>query len=80
MSNLEILNSAFSDVFSVNEEKLNESFINVNVDGWDSIRHLTLVTAIEDAFDIMFDPEDIIAITSYKTAKEVLSSKYGIEL
>lgn len=79
MNNIEKLNSIFMEIFSVEKSKLNEEFSNTNVEGWDSIRHLSLTVHIEDAFDLMFDPEDILAITSYENAKNVLSSKYGIQ-
>ena len=39
-------------------ERLNEVFQDVfgddDIDGWDSLRHITLLAAIEDEFDIEF--------------------------
>jgi len=35
-----------------------------NVDLWDSLTHILLMTSIEERFSIMIDPEDIIALTS----------------
>jgi hypothetical protein len=34
---------------------------------------------MEDAFDIMFDPEDIMDMTSYAKGKEILA-KYDVTL
>lgn len=79
MTNSEKLNKIFCEVFSVEESALNGNFNNCNVDGWDSVRQLSLTTAIEDAFDIMLDAEDILEFTSYDNAKKVLA-KYDIEL
>lgn len=79
MNNIEKLNAIFIEVFSTEACKLNDDFTNMNIEGWDSIRHLSLTAQIEDEFDIMFDPEDIIALTSYNCAKQILSSKYDIE-
>ena len=79
MTNLEKLNTIFCEVFSVEEPALNESFNNKNVEGWDSVRQLSLTTAVEDEFDIMLDAEDILEFTSYENAKQVLA-KYEIEL
>ena len=50
-----------------------------SVDGWDSVRQLSLTSSLEDTFDIMLDPEDIISCNSYEAAKSMLS-KYEIEL
>ena len=45
--------------------------------GWDSVGHMGLVSALEDAFGIMLDPEDIFAMSSYSGSLDVLR-KYGI--
>ena len=67
------------EVFSVEENALNSDFDNKNVDGWDSVRQLNLTAMVEDTFDIMLDPEDIMAFTSYDNAKGILK-KYEIAL
>jgi acyl carrier protein len=77
MTNLEKMNSIFCEVFSVDAEVLNGQFDNQSVDSWDSIHQLTLTSAVEDTFDIMLDPEDIIMFTSYENVKEVLK-KYEV--
>lgn len=79
MKNIEKLNKIFCEVFSVDETVLYENFNNCNVEGWDSVRQLSLTTAVEDEFDIMLDAEDILEFTSYDNAKKVLA-KYEIEL
>lgn len=79
MNSIEKLNKIFCEVFSVDVSALNENFNNNNVEGWDSVRQLSLTTAVEDAFDIMLDAEDILEFTSYGNAKKVLA-KYEIEL
>lgn len=79
MTNLEILNNIFCDVFSVEASALNADFDKNNVEGWDSVHQLSLTSAIEDEFDIMLDAEDILDFTSYNNAKTILA-KYDIEL
>ncbi len=79
MTNIEKLNSIFCEVFSVKETVLNSSFDKCNVEGWDSVRQLSLTSSIEDEFDIMLDAEDILEFTSYDNAKKVLA-KYEVEL
>lgn len=79
MTNLEKLNSIFCEVFSVDSSALNSEFDKYSVAGWDSVRQLSLTTAIEDEFDIMLDAEDILEFTSYNNAKNILA-KYEIEL
>ena len=79
MTNLEKLNKIFCEVFLVEESALKNEFNNCTIDGWDSVRQLSLATSVEDEFDIMLDAEDILEFTSYDNAKAVLA-KYDIEL
>lgn len=79
MTNLEKLNKIFCEVFSVEESALSNEFNNRTIDGWDSVRQLSLTSSVEDEFDIMLDAEDILEFTSYDNAKKVLA-KYEIEL
>lgn len=79
MTNMEKLNKIFCEVFTVEVSALNSEFNNTTVEGWDSVRQLSLTTAVEDEFDIMLDAEDILDFTSYENAKNILG-KYQIEL
>ena len=38
-----------------------------------------MVAAIEDAFDIMMDTDDIIDFSSFEKGKEILEKNYNIE-
>ena len=79
MTNLEKLNNIFCEVFSVEATELSSEFDKNSIAGWDSVRQLSLTTAVEDAFDIMLDAEDILEFTSYDNARIILA-KYDIEL
>jgi acyl carrier protein len=39
---------------------------------WDSVAHLQLIAAIEDAFGIMMDTNDVLAMNSYAKAIEIV--------
>lgn len=43
------------------------------------MHQLNIVALLEEAFDVMFEPEDIMGFTSYKAGKEILK-KYGVEI
>ena len=79
MENLEKYNNAFVQVFGAKAEELNDNYGKETVDEWDSVHQLSLVAELEEAFDIMFDPEDIMEMTSYVRGKELLK-KYEVEL
>lgn len=79
MSNIEKYNNAFVEVFGVEESLLGANFNKDSVDGWDSVHQLNIIALLEESFDIMFDPEDIMELTSYEKGKELLA-KYEVEL
>lgn len=78
MSVLANYNSVFCSVFNIEESVLSDDFSSTSVDNWDSITQLSLVTAMEDSFDIMLDPEDILNFKSYAIGKEIVA-KYGVK-
>ena len=69
---------AFTETFNITEEKA-QTLSYQDIIEWDSVGHLTLIAAIEDAFDIMLDTDDIIDFSSFEKGKEILK-KYGVEL
>ena len=78
MSNLEKYNKAFTDSFEITEDKLS-GLKYQDIPAWDSVGHMSLVAALEDAFDIMMDTDDIIDLSSYEKGKEILK-KYNVEI
>lgn len=79
MENLEKYNNAFVEVFGAKAEDLNDNYGKDTVEEWDSVHQLSLVAQFEEAFDILFDPEDIMDLTSYAKGKEILA-KYDVTL
>ena len=49
------------------------------VEEWDSVHQLNITALLEELFDILFDPEDIMALTSYDKGIEILK-KYQVEI
>ena len=79
MNNLEKYNNAFMETFEITEDKL-EGLKYQDIPAWDSVGHMSLIAALEDAFDIMMDTDDIIDLSSYEKGKEILSKEdYGVE-
>ncbi len=78
MTNLEKYNAAFIDSLGVEEQQL-QGLTYQSVDTWDSVGHMQLIATLEDAFDIMFDTDDIIDFNSYEKGKEYMA-KYDVEL
>ncbi len=78
MDNFKKYNKAFIDILEVDEKELSTLRLKESK-SWDSVGHMMLIAALEETFDIMLEPEDMMSIDTYSKGIEVLS-KYGIEL
>ena len=79
MTNLEKYNKVFIDTLGVSENELS-GLKYQDIPAWDSVGHMSLIGALEDAFDIMMDTDDIIDFNSYEKGKELLAKdSYGIK-
>jgi acyl carrier protein len=78
MTNLEKLTKVFADTFGVEENEV-QNLQYQGIEQWDSVGHMTLIAAIEDEFAIEMDTDDIIDMSSFEKAKEIVT-KYNIAL
>lgn len=62
----------FSDSLGVDISLISDGLTYNSIPEWDSIAHMALVAAIEEAFDIMIDTEDVIDMSSFVKAKEIV--------
>jgi acyl carrier protein len=46
---------------------------------WDSVAHLQLVVALEDAFNISLTPADVVELKSYASAVRILR-RHGVSI
>lgn len=77
MTNKEKYEKILMDVFGLNEGEVNENLNALNVERWDSMGQMRLAGALEEAFEVFLDPEDMIQLISYSQGMEVLK-KHGI--
>ena len=79
MENRKKYDQIFMDSFQLESSQLNADLIYQSVPAWDSIGHMTMVAAIEDAFGIMLEMDDIIDYSSYLKGIEMLK-KYNVSM
>ena len=78
MTNLEKYTNVFVETFEVTAEEA-QGLKYQDIEAWDSVGHMGLISALEDAFDIMMDTDDIIEFNSFEKGKEILAKKeYGV--
>ena len=61
-----------SSVFGVDAGTLNEESSQDNVEEWNSIKHLDLIVALEEEFDISIPIEEVGNMTNFKYIKLTL--------
>lgn len=66
------------DVFSLGKDKLTDDLEYNTIPEWDSIGHMTLISELEDIFNISLETEDIINFSTFKIGIDILK-KYGVE-
>lgn len=76
MTNKEKYVEAFMQSFDVNEDQV-AGLVYQAIPAWDSVGHMGLIAAIEDAYDIQFETDDIVEFDSYEKGIELLK-KYDV--
>jgi acyl carrier protein len=66
-----------SSVFGVERESLDESSSPESVEGWDSMGHVNLITALEQHFNVSIDIDDVMEMASVRKIRETLLA-YGV--
>ena len=69
-------------IIKIMEDVLDEQGINLestqdSLENWNSLRQLNLVSELEDAFDVEFDPEEIAEMKSVKAIVDFVKKKQG---
>jgi acyl carrier protein len=78
MSNEEALKNAFCEGLGVQADTIDWDTLEYRgIEQWDSVAHMQVVAEIEDAFDIMLDIDDVIAMADFKVTKDILG-KYDV--
>ncbi len=66
-----------SNVFGISEGAIDDTSSMDSIENWDSLRHMNLVLALEERFQITFTPEQTVEILNYALIKTVLK-EHGV--
>lgn len=75
--NTEKLRAIFAEALDIDASRITDELTYNSIPEWDSVAHMALVTEIDDQFDIMLDTDDVLDMSSFAKAKEILA-KYDI--
>ncbi|MGH4119860.1 acyl carrier protein [Clostridium sp.] len=80
MNNKEKLNKVLCDVFDLkNAEDISDDLGPDDIDSWDSLGHVDLVTSLEEIFDISLEVVDISRMYTVGGIKKIVE-KYGVKI
>jgi acyl carrier protein len=72
------LRQAFANGLKISEEKVDDTLQYASTPGWDSVAHMALIASLDSTFDVMLDTDDVLDLSSYGKAREILR-KYGVQ-
>tara|TARA_X000000950_G_scaffold8188_1_gene9015 strand:- start:26708 stop:26944 length:237 start_codon:yes stop_codon:yes gene_type:complete len=68
----------FIESLSIDATKFSDQIKYNDIPEWDSIGHMTLISALEENFSITIDTDDIVDFSSFEVGKKILL-KYGVK-
>jgi acyl carrier protein len=75
--NSEKLRECFSRSLGISRERVTDDLAYNTLKEWDSVGHMALVVELEGEFDVMFDTDDILGMSTVAKAREILT-RYGV--
>ena len=73
----EKLNTVFRDNFDDNGINLTDSTSSADIEDWDSLEQINLVVAIQDAFGIKFNIDEVNAMKNVGEMADAILAKTG---
>lgn len=77
MSYIDEVKEIIANVLKMHVEQLNIDAEMTDIEGWDSLRNVMILSQLEEHFDIMFPPDDIFDLTSIKAFAEEIEKIKG---
>jgi acyl carrier protein len=75
MTTMEILNDVFRLVFDDDTIQINPEMTANDIDGWDSLSHVNLITAVESRFKIRFTQKELLTLRNIGDLYNTITTK-----
>ena len=72
------IKKVIGSVFGIEPSSITENDSPESIDNWDSLRHMNLVVALEEEFEIEFTEEEIMDMLNYKILYTIIKEKTEI--
>jgi len=71
------IKTVMSAVLNVSADQIDTNTSPDNIETWDSLRHMNLIVALEEEFEIEFNDEDIVEMLNYVLIENICQAKVG---
>ena len=75
MNTLEKVIEIVATTCDVEKSEVNENSTVGDFPAWDSVGHLSILSSVEEAFDISFEPEEMMEMEDVKDIVEAVNAK-----
>lgn len=69
------IKKVMSAVFDVPIEEINDESSPDTIESWDSLKHMNLVVALEEEFEIKFEDDEIVELLNYSLICSIIKDK-----
>ena len=69
------IKNIMASVFEVSIDDINDDSSPDNIGNWDSLRHMNLITVLEEEFDIRLNDEQITEMMNFSLIKLIVSEE-----
>ena len=69
------IKSIMSAVFEIPEEQIKDNSSPDTIESWDSLKHMNLIIALEEEFEVTFTDNEIFKMMNYALIKSIIIEK-----
>ena len=69
------IKSIMSTVFEIPEEHIKDNSSPDTIESWDSLKHMNLIIALEEEFEVEFTDNEIFEMMNYSLIKSIITGK-----
>ena len=69
------MKNIMSVVFEIPEEQIKDNSSPDTIESWDSLKHMNLIIALEEEFEVEFTDNEIYEMMNYTLIKSIITGK-----
>ena len=72
---MEKIKKVLAEVFQIRENEILDDSSMQTIDQWDSLTHMIMIMELENVFELKFESEEIIEMTTIKKIDDIIRKK-----